>query len=109
MDRLIRPAPPPRIDDYDDGDPYSCIAAGAAEHRLQSNWQHRVRSCFGEDDERLRRLHASDPHQVKGALFDLWMDIRRQGKPNELSDWAARHMEELGYPWLVRYDRDHPE
>ena len=107
MDRLIRPAPLPKIEDYDDGDPYSCMAAGRAELDMQRDWQRRVEECFEAPPEKLEQLLKRDRGNVKGALFDLWMDIRKKGKRNALSGWAAAQLEELGYPWLAEYDREH--
>lgn len=105
MDRLIRPAPLPVVEDYDDGDPYSCMAAGRAELDLRQSWQRRVQDCFGAPPEKLQKLVKQDQANVKGALFDIWMEIRKNSKGNALSQWAATQLEELGYSSLSEYDR----
>lgn len=107
MDRLIRPAPLPTVEDYDDGDPYSCIAAGRAELEMQRDWQRRVEECFAAPPAKLEHLLNYDRAKAKGALFDIWMAIRKNGKGNELSRWAAAKLEELDYPWLAEYDQKH--
>lgn len=108
LDRLIRPAPPYVVEDYDDGDPYSCMAAGRAEWDFRQGWMRRVEKCFGAPPEQLQELLSEHRDHTKGALFDVWMEIRREGPGNELSAWAAARLAELGYRHLVEYDKKDP-
>ena len=99
-----RPKPKDKITDYDDGDPYSCMAVGRAELDLQISLQKRVSACYGRSDEALQPLLEQDPASVKTALYDIWSENR--GAP--LANWAADHMERLGSPQLKQFDQAHP-
>jgi hypothetical protein len=100
-----RPHPKEKITDYDDGDPYSCVAAGAHEDKLQRDLQARVEQCFGKSQGQLQFLMRLDPASVKTALYDIWDREREPGGNRDLADWAARQTAELGDPALVEYDR----
>ncbi|MCA9794171.1 MAG: hypothetical protein KC910_20325 [Candidatus Eremiobacteraeota bacterium] len=75
------------IEDYDDGDPYSCIAAGFAE-RLPA----RVEACFHAPPGELASLASIDRGAVKSILRQILE--RSQGTPK--GDWAERQLAELG-------------
>lgn len=100
------------IDDYDDGDPYSCIAAGAAEDRAKAAaakamaaLRIRVESCMGQPENRLDELVAEDAASVKAILYDLWYDCRfiRAGK-SDIADWAAGESARIGNTTMLDYD-----
>ncbi|MBS2035170.1 hypothetical protein JST97_09275 [bacterium] len=100
-----RPQPTEKVLDYDDGDPYSCIAAGREEERLQQRLQRSVEECYGEPEQRLERLAEQDLASVKTALYDIW-DRERSSQSNpELGDWAAAQMGRLGDRRLLDYER----
>ncbi|MGE0494882.1 MAG: hypothetical protein AB7S38_37070 [Vulcanimicrobiota bacterium] len=74
------------IEDYDDGDPYSCIAAGFFE-RLPAE----VEACFDSRPDDLARLVRVDRGAVKSILRQILE--RSQGTPK--GDWAARQLAAL--------------
>lgn len=114
-----RPFPGPslrelQIDDYDDGDPYSCMAAGAAEQNHNKavkarldDLLFRVESCFGEPEAALQQLIEEDVDNVKAVLYDIWYNGRFifNGKKAQ-ADWAAQQSARLGNAALVEYDRN---
>lgn len=106
--RPVRPTPSEKVLDYDDGDPYSCMAAGRQEDLLQKALQDRVELCFGRPAEQLRRLAEEDPASVKTALFDLWAQARETRTRPDLARWAAEQMAHLGDSSLVDFDRANP-
>ena len=65
-----RPPEPPDEDDYDSGDPYGCIAAGAAGVG-KPTMIYRVGQCY-EKRQPLTKLIQEDLASVKVALYDLW-------------------------------------
>lgn len=75
------------IDDYDDGDPYSCLAAAFAE-RLPTA----VEACFQGPSDELARLVRVDRGGVKSILRQIVE--RSAGTPK--GDWAARQLDQLG-------------
>lgn len=99
-----RPRPSEKITDYDDGDPYSCIAAGVQEEKLQRDLQARVEQCFGASGNLEFLIHL-DQTSVKTALYDIWNQQREPGGNRALADWAAQQMAALGDSSLVEYDR----
>lgn len=103
-----RPKPTEKVLDYDDGDPYSCIAAGNQEDRLQRQLQEQVEGCFGKADDELARLAAKDRASVKTALYDIWERERRTRHNPKLGTWAAVQMGLLGNRSLVDYDQAYP-
>lgn len=104
MRKPARPQPPERILDYDDGDPYSCIAAGSQEDKLQRQFQARVEACYGKPEQDFARLAKEDLAGVKTALYHVW-ERERQSGARELADWAAERMGQLGNRSLIEYDR----
>lgn len=100
-----RPQPQEKVTSYDDGDPYSCIAAGAQEEKLQRALQRRVEQCFGQSAQQLQLLVHLDRDSVKTALYDIWSAEREPGRNRALADWAAQQMAALGDSSLVDYDR----
>lgn len=101
------------IEDYDDGDPYSCMAAGAAEDRAKTAAAHamqafrkRVESCRDGSPAELDKLVAEDARSVKAVLYDIWHDCRfiRAGK-GAMADWAAKESARIGNKTLLEYDR----
>lgn len=98
-----RPQPTEKILDYDDGDPYSCIAAGNAEDKLQRDLQQRVADCFTNPRGSLELLARLDLASVKTALYDIWNEGRDNRAP--IATWAAEQYANLGDDALIRYDR----
>lgn len=68
LQKPLRPEPTEKITDYDDGDPYSCIAAGRQEERLQEALAREVEACFPAAAEDLERLVRRDAASVLTAL-----------------------------------------
>ena len=103
-----RPPEPPDEDDYDSGDPYSCIAAGAAGVGKPS-MIYRVGECCGKRDEgALRKLMQEDLASVKVALYDIWHSGRSSKVFYQKGCWAAKQMALLGNSALLDYDRQVP-
>ena len=114
-----RPLPGPalremQIDDYDDGDPYSCMAAGAAEQnhnkavkaRLEE-LLFRVESCFGEPEAALQQITDENVDNVKAVLYDIWYNGRFiVERKKAQADWAAQQSARLGNATLLEYDRN---
>lgn len=103
-----RPQPAEKVVDYDDGDPYSCIAAGSQENKLQEALQKRVESCYGKPDGQLAQLASADLASVKTALYDIWDRERKTQHNPELGTWAAVQSGQLGNRSLIDYDQSHP-
>lgn len=99
-----RPTPSEKILDYDDGDPYSCMAAGAEEDRLQKELEREVETCLGAP-EKLALLVRRDPAGVRTALYDLWDRKRGVSALRRQARWAAERLAELGLPDVLRFDR----
>ena len=108
MKRPVRPVPTEKIVDYDDGDPYSCMAAGRAEEDMQRALQARVEECFGKPAEQLQKLVSQDRASVRTALFDIWTGGRLTRQRGKLAEWAAEQMALLGDSSLADYDRVYP-
>jgi hypothetical protein len=101
----VRPTPSEKVLDYDDGDPYSCVAAGNQESHLQRALQERIEACYGKPNREIDFLSGKDPASAKTALYDIW-DRERQTRSNKaLGDWAAEQMARLGDKSLVSYDK----
>ena len=100
-----RPQPGEKVTDYDDGDPYSCIAAGAAERARQRHLQEKVEQCYGHGPEVLASLLAKDTASVKTALYDIWLEAQKLRPNPGLRAWAAEQMARLGNRSLQEYDR----
>ncbi len=100
----VRPTPREKVVDYDDGDPYSCIAAGRHEEDLQKALQAQVEACYEQPDSRLEVLVSQDRASVKTALFDIWERERRTRQRPQLATWAAEQMAQLGDSSLRDYD-----
>jgi hypothetical protein len=96
MSKPPRPRPAEKVTDYDDRDPYSCVAAGAQEERLQRDLQARVEQCFGRPGQPLQFLLLLDQASVRTALYDIWDREREAGKNRALADWAAQQMAAIG-------------
>ena len=100
-----RPPQPELIDDYDDGDPYACMAAGAAERDLLKEWENRVRHCYGQPQSQLGGVVKASSKEIVGVcLYDIWELARRSGDL-ALRDWAAEQMAWLGDPSLREFDQ----
>lgn len=97
MKKPPRPPQPELVQDYDDGDPYSCIAAGAEDQRRYQALLKQVEQCYGRPDLDLRRLGPG----VQTALYDIWHRSQRQ----PLGLWAAEHLAALGRPDVLEYER----
>ncbi len=95
-----RPEPELEIDEYDDSDPYACMAAPAVETKWD-RYVGTVEAC-GDSGE-LDLLYGESAANVMTALFDLWLENRREGN-RALAAWAAREAERLGDDRLVGYD-----
>ncbi len=95
-------------EDYDDGDPFSCIAAGAAgvPSRLEALTA-RVKKCYGQPPEKLQELVDADRKSTISALWEVWYNDRHlQSPPNHRrADWAAEQSALLGNTSLVEYER----
>lgn len=100
-----RPEPTEKVTDYDDGDPYSCIAAGRREEDLQRALRQKVQECFGEPPEKLQHWADSDLASVKTALYDIWNEARETPATADMARWAAERMAHYGDPSLQEYDR----
>lgn len=84
---------------YDDGDPYSCMAAGWAETNARrwppervARFRAQVESCFGKPEDSLRRLLDEDRPQVILILRKIQTGSRSQDKAR----WAAQQLSRLG-------------
>lgn len=106
--KLVRPTPSEKVVDYDDGDPYSCMAAGHAEEKMQRALEERVEQCFGKAAQELTRLAKQDQASVKTALFDIWTRARLAETSPELAHWAAQQLADLGNSSLLEYDKSNP-
>jgi hypothetical protein len=103
------PAPPAAEEDYDDGDPYACMAAGAAGIESKNpNYRYLVGQCVHRPAEQLQPLIDKDLASVKVALYDLWREGRQDGLFSKQREWAARQMALLGDASLVEYDQEVP-
>lgn len=95
-------------EDYDDGDPYSCIAAGAAgvSSRLQELIA-KTRACYGQPAEKLQALVDADRKSTISALWEVWYDNRHLKKPpnHALADWAVQQSSLLGNTSIAEYER----
>ncbi len=103
-----RPPDPNDNPDFDDGDPYSCIAAGAAGVGKQTMLS-RVRQCFETTKtEQFNELMKEDLASVKVALYDMWNSGRSHKGAAKAGSWAAEQMSKIGDSSLVDYDRAVP-
>ena len=112
--RMQKPLPPERPEfeeeDYDDGDPYSCIAAGAAGIKTKGvppspNYGYLLWKAFTKDDsDAVRQMAEKDPVGVKYALYAMWDNGRDFVPHRDRGQWAGQQMAELGDPSLVEYD-----
>ncbi|MFN8611484.1 MAG: hypothetical protein U0931_28315 [Vulcanimicrobiota bacterium] len=100
-----RPQPSEKVLDYDDGDPYSCMAAGREEERLQQKLLQQVFECFGHSESVLDGLAQRDLAGVQTALYDIWDGNGVASPSKELSAWAAAQAARLGNRSLLEYDR----
>ena len=66
-----RPQPSEKVLDYDDGDPYSCMAAGREEERLQQKLLQQVFECFGHSESVLDGLAQRDLAGVQKGLHTI--------------------------------------
>ena len=98
-----RPIPSYLIDDYDDGDPYACIAAGSAEHSMEQSTLRQVEACFGQAGP--LEAHGNSLANIKTALYDIWLRDRSSEQSLAKADWAAEQMAILGDSSLLDYDR----
>ena len=85
--------------DYDDGDPYSCIAAGYAEQEARKWTPERLAKlkmdlerCYGKPAEELKRLLAMDKSRVIMAL----REIHAGSQSEEIRRWADEQLSLLG-------------
>lgn len=110
MEKPPRPFAPELEESYDDGDPYACMAAGAAGIRSKSpNYIHLLSQVCGDDDSpRVARWAQTAPDHVKAALYDMWDRGRSYRMFRRESQWAALQMAKLGEPSLLEYDRAVP-
>ena len=96
-------------EDYDDGEPYSCMAAGAAgvPSRLDALVA-KVDGCYGESAEKLEALVQADRKSTISALWEVWYKNRRlKSPPDHLkADWAAEQSALLGNTSIVESERD---
>lgn len=106
MKMPVRPEPKEKISDYDDGDPYSCMAAGRAEYDMQKSLQRQVMAARSGPPESLQSLIQKDSASVQTAFYDIWLENR--GKDASLASWAAEQMKLLGNASLAEYDLAHP-
>jgi hypothetical protein len=97
-----RPEPATFIEDYDDGDPYSCMAAGFAEVGMQKTFTKRVKACMGKPDLDLHKLCLENRKAVKFALYELWLEADDPA----VRSWTAEEMAKLGDKSLLDYDRE---
>ncbi len=105
----IPPRPDPSFEDYDDGDPYSCIAAGAAGVPSKMDaLKAEVQQCYGRPVSKLDELVAADRQSTIAALWEVWYKDRffpRRLKNLSRATWAAEQSARLGNPSLLDYDR----
>ena len=99
------PRPDPSFEEeWDDGDPYSCIAAGAAKvpSRLEALTA-QVAACYGQPQEKLDVLVATDRKSTISALWEVWYANRHLKSPpnHRLADWAAQQSANLGNTSIV--------
>ena len=85
--------------DYDDGDPYSCIAAGYAEQQARKwppeRWAQLkidLEQCYGKPAEDLKRLLTMDKSRVILAL----REIHAGSQSEEIRCWADEQLNLLG-------------
>ena len=95
-------------EDYDDGDPYSCIAAGAAGvlSKLDALVTE-VDACYGQPAEKLEALVRSDRKSTISALWEVWYKNRRIKSPPDhpRADWAAEQSALLGNTSIVEFEQ----
>lgn len=109
------PVKPQITVDYDDSDPYSCIAAGAAERGLNLySTEDLVYSIYpSRSSARIKALTGKDRNGVVDALRKIWGRAHgRQVYDEQLAWWAAEHLKALGDSTLVERERNyrrHPE
>lgn len=112
MQKPPRPEPTPIVEeeDYDDGDPYACIAAGAANIKQKNpNWFYLVVQAYeSRQPSQLADLLERDAASVKTALYDLWNSGRSHRSLREKGRWAAEQMARLGDSSLLEYDEAVP-
>lgn len=104
MQYPIRPQAP-EISDYDDGDPYSCMAAGFAEHKQQEALKKQVESCLFDSEDTLLSLFKTSPAGVKTALYDIWHQFRKISARQDKAERAARLLADFGEPAVLEYHR----
>jgi hypothetical protein len=110
MQKPPRPIPTLVEEDYDDGDPFSCMAAAAAGiQQKQPNYLYLVdQACQERQPDKLDDLAAQDLSCVKAALYDIWDSGRNHPNLRDRGSWAAQQMARLGDSSLVEYDEAMP-
>lgn len=111
LKKPTRPEPPKlEEEDYDDGDPYSCMAAGAAGVEMKNpNYPYLLGQAFENGNQaQVQELIERDIASVKTALWDLWNRGRNYRSFHNEGKWAAKQMELLGDSSLVDYDEAFP-
>lgn len=101
------------IEDYDDGDPYSCMAAGFAEDKAKASaadalaiFRMRVECCRDEHPNEMKKLLEEDAESLKAVLYDIWYDCRFiHAKKGDVADWAAKESAKIGNKTLLEYDQ----
>jgi hypothetical protein len=78
-------------EDYDDGDPYSCIAYGF-EQWLRA-FKVKVRNCYGRPDYEIKKLYREDPKRVLEILNALHLSCS-ESEPG-LAAWALAKSTDL--------------
>lgn len=99
-------------EDYDDGDPYSCIAAGVAGVTSKlAELTVKVEQCYGQPAENLQALVEEDRKSTISALWEIWYKYRFifPARSPQHANWAAEQAALLDYSALVEYDRRPPE
>lgn len=94
--------------DYDDSDPWSCLAAAAKEMGLPlRNTEERVESCYHQGNSRLLKdLIKDDRDGVIRGLWRIWGRAHGKYYRNaDLARWAARQLEALGDSTLMERER----
>lgn len=97
--------------DYDETDPYSCLAAGARELGIGGpSLEDKVRACFPKDRNELERLLQKDREGVLYALRTIWgKDHGRYYEHNVArARWAARELAQFGDPTLWEREQKDP-
>ena len=78
-------------EDYDDGDPYSCIAYGF--EQWLSAFKVKVRECYGRPDHELKQLYSEYPERVLEILNALHLSSSKSDPG--LAAWALAKSTDL--------------